>query len=146
MSRNGAPRRRPPTRTRTRPACSTTNRRRRSPGGEVTNTGARKRPIRLSPTLRLCALAAGVSEVVFAVGVAAGPAALPLLPDPQAATSIAVAAAMTPARLTGVRMADGRNRLAQRRRGDRDGEGAAPDQHRVEAPCVGAALDRVALV
>ena len=53
-------------------------------------------------------MADGVAALSFAVavGVAAGDAALPLSPDPQAATSAAVTRTMTPARLTGVRMAD----------------------------------------
>ena len=104
-SRAGARR---PSRARGRPA-----RRRTAAGGRraatVTNTGESKRPMRLSLTPRL-SVADGAEAAVsagVAVVVAAGEAALPLSPDPQAATSAAVTRTMTPARLTGVRMADG---------------------------------------
>jgi hypothetical protein len=76
-----------------------------SPGGEVTNTGESKRPIRLSRTPRL-SVAEGVLSVVLVSPEVAGDDALPLSPDPQAATSAAVTRTMTPERLTGPRMAD----------------------------------------
>src|SRR5919202_4428141 len=71
MSRNGVASLRPPRTTMIRPRCSTTNSRRRSPGGWATYTGASKPPIRTSRTPRR-ACAARAVEVV-AVGDAPSP-------------------------------------------------------------------------
>src|SRR5215211_3585801 len=101
--------------------------------------------LRRTPRRRWAGAAvAGASAVAVAVGV--GGAARPSSPEPQAASSTTAASRMRSPRLTPARMADALEGSAQRRGGHGHREGAAPDQHRAEAPGVGSVLHGVALV